>query len=455
MRPIEPYKCKVVEPIPFRSREERKKIIREAGYNLFKVRSEDVTIDLLTDSGTSAMSAAQWGAMMIGDEAYAGSPSFFRFEKAIRDLTAFKHIIPTHQGRAAERILFSILGRAGRTIPNNTHFDTTRANAEYSGAVAADLPSPGAADYASEAPFKGDINLPALRNLIERERAEKIPLVMITVTNNSAGGQPVSMANIRETSQLCRKSGIPFFLDACRFAENSYFIQQREAGYADKSIRDIAREMFSYADGCTMSAKKDALVNIGGFLAMHSDELAEKCRNMLILTEGFPTYGGLAGRDLEAIAQGLLEVVDQDYLENRVQTVAYLGDKLHHNGVPVIRPCGGHAVYIDAKNFLSHIPPQQFPAQALACELYLQAGIRGVEVGSLMFARKNSNGQDLPAPHEFVRLAIPRRVYSRAQLDYVAEAVIEIHRRRQELRGYRLLYEAPYLRHFTAILEPL
>ncbi len=456
MLPIEPFKIKVVEPIAFRKREDREKILKNAGYNIFRVAAEDVTIDLLTDSGTSAMSDRQWAALARGDESYAGSRSFYRLERIVRSITGMKHVIPTHQGRAAERILFTVMGGEGKIVPNNTHFDTTRANVEYTGASAIDLVPESANDHSKEDPFKGNIDLEALEKIIKKEGRDRIPVVMITVTNNSAGGQPVSMANIRAASEICRRAGIPLFLDACRFAENCYFIQQREKGYSDKSISEIASEMFSYVDGCTMSAKKDGLVNIGGFLAVQDDELAEKFRNLLILTEGFPTYGGLAGRDLEAMAQGLVEVMDQSYLEHRIKTTAYLGDKLHEAGIPTVRPCGGHAVFIDAKKFLSHIDPLHFPGQSLVCELYLSAGVRGVEIGSLMFGKKDPDtGKDIPASNEFVRLAIPRRVYSLRQIDYVAEAVKEIYSRRNELGGYRIVHEAPYLRHFTAVLEPI
>jgi tryptophanase len=448
---IEPFKIKVVEPIAFSTVGQREEILRLAGFNPFLIRAEDVLIDLLTDSGTAAMSAKQWAGMMEGDESYAGARSFFRFEKVARELTGFKHIIPTHQGRAAEKILFTLAGGAGKIIPNNIHFDTTRANVEFSGAEAVDLLAPAGRDPALVADFKGNIDLDGLARLIEERGKEHVPLIMLTVTNNAGGGQPVSMENIRQTKTLAAKHGIPLFLDACRFAENAYFIKKREKGYGSRPVREIAREMFSYADGCTMSAKKDALVNTGGFLAMNDDALAGRARNLLILTEGFVTYGGLAGRDLEAIAQGLEEVLDEQYLTYRIRSVEYLGEKLLEAGVPMIQPPGGHAIYLDAARFLPGVPPEKFPGQAIVCELYRVAGIRSVEIGSVMFGRMEpSTGRFIPPPMELVRLAIPRRVYTQSHIDYVIESVIEVFQNRDRLRGYRIVAEPPVLRHFSA-----
>jgi tryptophanase len=452
---IEPFKIKSVEPIRFTTVEERVEILREAGFNPFFIRAEDVLIDLLTDSGTSAMSAKQWAGMMEGDESYAGARSFFRFEKVVKELTGFKYVIPTHQGRAAEKILFSIVGGKGKFIPNNTHFDTTRANVEFSGAVAQDLPTEEGTRPEVIADFKGNMNVLALKEFIKEKGAENIPLCMITITNNSGGGQPVSMQNIRETKEVLKKHTIPLFLDACRFAENSFFIKKREKGYADKSAREIAQEMFSYADGCTMSAKKDAIVNMGGFLAMNDDRLASSARNLLIVTEGFPTYGGLAGRDLEAIAQGLDEVLDEHYLTYRLRSVEYLGNKLTEIGVPILQPPGGHAIYIDAKRFLPNIPPHQYPGQSIVCDLYRVGGIRSVEIGSVMFGKYDSTGKLISPPMELVRLAIPRRVYTQSHIDYVVECVAEVFTNRRSLPGYKIVYEAPQLRHFTARFEPM
>ncbi len=451
---IEPFKIKSVEPISFTTREYRQKAIREAHYNLFLLRADDVLIDLLTDSGTAAMSSRQWAAIMDGDESYAGSRSFFKFEKVVKDLTRFNFVIPTHQGRAAEKILFTVVGGRGKVIPSNTHFDTTRANVEFSGAAAVDLPVPSALETDKRSDFKGDIDLNRLKDLIRKVGAANIPLCILTVTNNSVGGQPVSMCNIRETSALLNKHGIPLFLDACRFAENAFFIKLREPGYKDKSVHDIAQEMFSYADGCTMSAKKDALVNIGGFLALNDAAIAEKSRSLLIMTEGFPTYGGLAGRDLDAMAQGLEEVLDEDYLKYRIRSVEYFGDKLEKAGVPVLVPTGGHAVFLDAKRFLPHVPAHQYPGQAIAVEVYLEGGIRSVEIGSVMFGRE-TDGEFVGAGLELVRLAIPRRVYTQSHIDYAAEAIIEVFKRRERIPGYRITYEPPYLRHFTAHFEPV
>ena len=453
---IEPFKIKMVEPIRMTTREERERILAQAGYNLFRVHSEDVLIDLLTDSGTAAMSAEQWAGVMRGDEAYACSRSFYRFRDSVQDIFGFKHVIPTHQGRAAERILFSILCKKGDLVPNNTHFDTTRANIEFHGAEAVDLPVPEALQPALHHPFKGNMDTQALRRLIDREGPKRVPLAMITTTNNSGGGQPASMANIREVKKVLAPYGIPLYIDACRFAENAYFIKLREEGFAGKSVKEIAREMFSYADGCTMSAKKDGLANIGGFLCTNDDKLAQQERDLLILTEGFPTYGGLAGRDLEAIAIGLEEVLQEDYLQYRIASVKYLGHHIASRGVPIVQPPGGHAVYIDAKAMLPHIPPLQYPGQALAAELYLAGGIRSVEIGSVMFARKDpKTGREVPAPMELVRLAIPRRVYTQSHIDYVVEVILEIHGRKEAIRGMKIVEEAPFLRHFTAAFEPI
>ncbi len=453
---IEPFKIKSVEPLRFTSRKERKAILRNAGYNLFGIRAEDVLIDLLTDSGTTAMSARQWGGMIEGDEAYAGSKSFYQLEKKVHDLTGFRHIIPTHQGRAAEKILFDIMGGKGRIIPNNTHFDTTRANIEISGAEAVDL-VPAEATIPSEYyDFKGNMDLGALKELLEKYGSDRIPLIMLTVTNNSNAGQPVSMANIRRTAELAQNHGIPFFLDACRFAENAYFIKRREPGFEHRSVEQIAREMFSYADGCTMSGKKDGLVNMGGFLAVNDDELAQKARNILVVTEGFPTYGGLAGHDLQAFALGLEEVLAEDYLRYRIRSIEYLGEHLTDVGVPIFQPPGGHAIYIDAAAFLPHIPPHEFPGQALACELYLCGGIRSCEIGSVMFGKTDAgSGNFQPATLEMVRLAIPRRVYTKSHIDYVVECVASVFEKREKIGGMRIVQEPPVLRHFTAVFEPL
>ncbi|CUU05393.1 tryptophanase [Candidatus Thermokryptus mobilis] len=453
---IEPFKIKAVEPIKFTTEEEREEILRKAGYNVFNIPAEDVIIDLLTDSGTNAMSSKQWAGIMDGDESYAGSRSFFRFEKVVKRITGFKHVIPVHQGRAAEKILFSIVAGPGKFIPNNTHFDTTRANIEFVGGTAVDLPIPEGVQPDVWHPFKGNMDVERLENFIKEKGPENIPLVMLTVTNNSNGGQPVSMKNIREVKEVCSKYGIPLFLDACRFAENAYFIKKREKGYENKSILEVVQEMFSYADGCTMSAKKDAFANIGGFLALNDDELAIKARNVLIVTEGFPTYGGLAGRDLEAIAQGLEEVIDENYLVYRIRSVEYLAEKLIERGIPVLIPPGGHAVYLDARRFAPHIPPEQFPGQSIVVELYRVGGIRGVEIGSVMFGRKDKEtGKFIPHTMELVRLAIPRRVYTQSHIDYVVEVITEVYKNRDKLKGYRIVWEAPLLRHFTARFEPI
>lgn len=454
--PPEPFKIKVVEHIGRTTREEREAEMEQAGYNVFNIPADKIYIDLLTDSGTSAMSDNQWAGIMLGDESYAGSRNYYHFERTIRDIFGFKHVIPTHQGRVAENLLFSTILHKGLVVPNNSHFDTTRANVEYNGGEAIDLVNEAAKDPNKILPFKGDIDLARLEALIHKVGAENIPIGMLTVTNNSGGGQPVSMANIRATSELLHKHGIPLIIDACRFAENAWFIKQREEGYANKSILEIANEMFSYADGCTMSAKKDGLVNIGGFIALNDDALAQQLTNRLILIEGFPTYGGLAGRDLEAIARGLEEVLDENYLAYRISQVARLGDRLEEAGVPFLKPTGGHAVYLDAKSFLSHIPQSQFPGIALTVALYVHAGIRAVEIGSLMFAHKDAVTGEVHYPDlELVRLAIPRRVYTNSQMEYVGENIIEIFSEREKLTGFELTYEAPTLRHFTARMKPV
>jgi len=447
---IEPFRIKSVEPIKFTTREERIRLIENAGYNTFLLRADDVLIDLLTDSGTSAMSSKQWAGIMDGDESYAGSKSFYRFEDAVKKITGFKFIIPTHQGRASEKILFSITAGPGKYIPNNTHFDTTRANVEFTGAVAEDFLNETGKHPEIRADFKGNMDVKALEKFILEKGKENVPLCMITITNNSGGGQPVSMQNIRDVKNVCVKYGIPLFLDACRFAENAYFIKKREKGFENRSILEIAQEMFSYADGATMSAKKDALVNIGGFLAMNDEQLAMQCRNLLIVTEGFPTYGGLAGRDLEAVAQGLEEIVDEHYLQYRIRSIEYLGEKLVAAGVPIIEPPGGHAIYIDAKRFLPDLPPEKYPGQSIVCALYIEGGIRAVEIGSVMFGKYDKNGKLIPPPMELVRLAIPRRVYTQSHIDYVLEVIIEVYKNRSSLKGYKIVYEAPMLRHFTA-----
>jgi tyrosine phenol-lyase len=444
---IEPFRIKSVEPLRYTTPAQRETLLQQAGYNLFRLRAGHVLLDLLTDSGTSAMSIEQWAAVMRGDESYAGSESFFRLKDAVQDLTGFRHVIPTHQGRAAERILFSVLCKPGQVVPNNTHFDTTRANIEFMGARAVDLPVREAADTQARLPFKGNLDVEALEALIRREGVERVPLVMTTVTNNSGGGQPVSLANLRAVREVTRKFGIPFYLDACRFAENAWLIKEREPGYADKSPRDIAREMFSLADGCTFSAKKDAFANIGGFLCNNDDLLAERETNLLILTEGFPTYGGLAGRDLDAIAVGLGEVLQPEYLEYRIVSTAYLGRHIADGGVPIVEPPGGHAIYIDAGLMLPHIPRSQFPGQALAVELYRHAGVRSVEIGSVMFGDA--------AQQELLRLAIPRRVYTQSHIDYLIEAILEINVRKSDLRGFEIVEAPAFLRHFTAKFRPM
>ncbi len=459
---IEPFKIKSVEPIHFTTHEHRGQALRAAGYNLFQLHADDVLIDLLTDSGTGAMSSEQWAGMMRGDESYAGARSFYRFEASVQSITGYSHVIPTHQGRAAERILFGVLCQPGDVVPNNNHFDTTRANVEHRGAEARDLVAEPGRQPETLHPFKGNIDLDALARTIDEVGVDKIPLVMLTVTNNAGGGQPVSMANIRAVSELCRRRGLLFILDACRFAENAWFIKEREEGYVDKAPLEIAREMFSYADGCTMSAKKDGLANIGGFLALNDPpydaeryrDLPQRCKNQLILTEGFPTYGGLAGYDLEAIAVGLREVLHEDYLRYRIRSTAYLGDKLSAAGVPIVQPPGGHAIYIDARAMLPHIPPHQYPGQALAAAMYIEAGIRPVEIGQVVFGRPTADGSpEAPAPLDLVRLTIPRRVYTQSHIDYVGEALAHIAGQREQIRGLRIVWQAPVLRHFTARFE--
>ncbi|MGD0732742.1 MAG: tryptophanase [Terracidiphilus sp.] len=444
---IEPFRIKSVEPLRWTTRAQRENLLRAAHYNLFLLHANDVLIDLLTDSGTGAMSTHQWAAIMEGDESYAGSPSFDRFKASVQSIFGYTHVIPTHQGRAAERILFHVMCKQGDLVPNNTHFDTTRANVESAGAEAVDLPVPEGRQPESRLPFKGNMDVAALEKLIRSAGRERIPLVMLTVTNNSGGGQPVSMENARAVSALCHKHGIPLYFDACRFAENAWFIKLREPGYADKTPKEIAQQMFSLGDGCTMSAKKDGMANIGGFLCTNDDILARQEKDLLILTEGYPTYGGLAGRDLEAIAVGLQESLEEDYLRYRIASTAYLGNRISEHGVPIVQPPGGHAIYLDAKAFLPHIPVEQFPGVALAAELYLEGGIRSVEIGSLMFAAA--------AKMELVRLAIPRRVYTQSHIDYVVEIILQVFERRAQIKGLRLTYEAPFLRHFTAHLEPV
>lgn len=442
---IEPFRIKVVEPLGVTTREQREHLLREAGFNLFAIKAEHVLIDLLTDSGTGAMSAEQWAAMMRGDESYAGSRSFDRFEATVRDIFGFRHVIPAHQGRAAERILFGTACKPGHIVPGNTHFDTTRANIEFTGATAVDLPVAEARQPSQIHPFKGNMDTAALQALIESVGPARIPMVMMTVTNNSCGDQPVSMANLREVRRIAAANGIPVYIDACRFAQNAWFIKMREPGYARKTTFEIAREMFSYADGCTMSAKKDGLASIGGFLATNQDLVAQPAKDLLILTEGFPTYGGLAGRDLEAIAIGLREALDEDYLSYHVTVTRYLGEHVSAAGVPIVQPPGGHAVYIDARAFLPHLPACEYPGHALAAELYLEAGIRTVNLGGALSARAGGDG-----PPDLVRLALPSRVYTQSHVDYAVEAVLKVFARREEIAGLKLTYAAPFLRNFTA-----
>jgi tryptophanase len=444
---VEPFRIKSIEPIRWTTRPQREQLLRAAFYNLFFLPADDVLIDLLSDSGTGAMSTHQWAAMMEGDESYAGSRSFDQFRGSVQDIFGYKHVIPTHQGRAAERILFSVMCKKGDVVPNNTHFDTTRANVEFVGAEARDLVIPEGRQPSLKHPFKGNMDIEALETLIQSVGRERVPLVMLTVTNNSGGGQPVSMENVKAVSAVCRRHGIPLYFDACRFAENSYFIKTRERGYESKTPKEIAQEMFRYGDGCTMSAKKDGMANIGGFLCTNDDVLAQQEKNLLILTEGYPTYGGLAGRDLGAIAVGLQEALHEDYLEYRIASTAYLGNHIAGHGVPIVQPPGGHAIYIDARTFLPHVPPDRFPGVALANELYLEGGIRSVEIGTLMFGAA--------AKMDLVRLAIPRRVYTQSHIDYVVEVILDVWEKRKQVQGFKLSYEAPFLRHFTARLEPV
>ena len=449
---IEPFRIHSVEPMRLTTRSERAGALAAAGYNLFELPAEDVLIDLLTDSGTGAMSAEQWAAIQRGNEAYAGAPSFYRFRDAVTNLFRFAHVLPAHQGRAAEKILFTATGGPGLIVPNNTHFDTTRANVEFTGAQAVDLPIAEGLQPAARHPFKGNMDVAALEHLLT-EHADAVPLVMLTVTNNSGGGQPVSMANVRAVREVCDRFGKPLFLDACRIAENAWFIRTREPGYGDSSVSDIIREMADLADGMTMSAKKDPLANIGGWLALNDADLAARCRNVEILTEGFPTYGGLAGRDLEAIAQGLREAVDHDYLRYRVRSVEYLGEALEKAGVPLVVPFGGHAVFIDARAMLPHIDPLAYPGQALACALYAEGGVRGCEIGTVMFGL-HPDGTETPAPMDLVRLAIPRRTYTQSHMDYVIEVVTRVAERAAELPGMRIISQPRQLRHFTARFAP-
>jgi tryptophanase len=451
---IEPFRIHSTQAITYTTLEAREAALDRVGYNLFGLHGDEVLIDLLTDSGTGAMSSRQWAAMMDADESYAGSRSFYRFQDVVHAITGLKEVIPTHQGRAAERILFSVMVKRGQVVPNNTHFDTTRANIEYCGAEARDLVIPEGRIPAAKHPFKGNMDVAGLEATIQEVGRERVPLVMVTITNNSGGGQPVSLGNLKAVRAVCDRHGIPLYLDACRFAENAYFIKLREEGYATKTPREIAAQMFALADGCTMSAKKDGLANIGGFLAMNDPDVARECRNLLILTEGFPTYGGLAGYDLEAVATGLDEALDEDYLKYRLRSTAYLAEKAEQAGVPVVQPPGGHAVYLDAKALLPHLPPAQYPAQALAVELYRVGGVRGVEIGSVMFGKRQPDGSETPAPMELVRLAVPRRTYTQSHVDYVAEVIAEVAGRKDRLRGLRMVEQAPWLRHFTARFQP-
>ncbi|HEX9704218.1 MAG TPA: tryptophanase [Gemmatimonadales bacterium] len=452
---IEPFRIHSTQAIRPVSAAEREAALQRVAYNLFGLHADEVLIDLLTDSGTGAMSSRQWAAMLDADESYAGSRSFYRFQDVVRDLTGFAEVIPTHQGRAAERILFSVLVKRGDVVPNNTHFDTTRANVEFAGGEARDLVIAEGRVPSSRHPFKGNMDLTTLEAVIKEVGPKRIPLVMITVTNNSGGGQPVSMENLKAVRAVCDRAGIPLFLDACRFAENAYFIKLRDPGYASRTPKQIAREMFALADGCTMSAKKDGLANIGGFLAMNDPRLAAECRNVLILTEGFPTYGGMAGYDLEAVATGLQEVLDEEYLKYRLRSTAYLAERAEQAGVPMVQPPGGHAVYLDATSLLPHIPAAQYPAQALAVELYRVGGVRGVEIGSVMFGKRGPDGSETPAAMELVRLAVPRRTYTQSHVDYVGEVIAAVAARKEQIRGYRIVEQGPWLRHFTARFAPV
>lgn len=464
---IEPFKIKSVEPVKFSTVKDREKILKKAHYNPFLIPAEDVLIDLLTDSGTSAMSSKQWAALMEGDESYAGSKSYYRFEEITSKIFGYKYIFPVHQGRAAERILFTSLlneldsnGRyhslgEKKYIPNNNHFDTTRANIEFNGGHALDLVIDKGKQPSTVHPFKGNLDTEKLLKLINEMGAENIPICMLTITNNAGGGQPVSMENIKSVREICNKYNIPLFFDACRFAENAFYIKKREKGFKDKSILEIAQEIFSYGDGCTMSAKKDAFANIGGFLAMNNNKLYDECRNLLIITEGFETYGGLAGRDMEAIAQGLLEILNENYLQYRIRSTEYLGDILLENNIPIIQPVGGHAIYIDAKGFLPNIPVEHYPGQALVCELFRLGGIRSVEIGSIMFGKYDDDGKLIPAEMELVRLAIPRRVYTQSHIDYVGEVLIEIKKNKDKMRGFKIIEEPKFLRHFTSKFTPI
>jgi tyrosine phenol-lyase len=452
---IEPFRIKSVEPIRITTRGQRERLLGEAGHNLFRLHSDDVLVDLLTDSGTGAMSAAQWASVMRGDESYAGSPSFFRFEAAVRDLTGFRHVIPVHQGRAAEKILFTTVAGPGRVVPANHHFDTTRANLEATGAEAVDLPCAEAADVSARHPFKGNLDVERLDALLQSRRGD-VPLCLVTLTDNTGGGQPVSLENLRRVRAVCDRHGVPLYLDAARFAENAYLVKLREPGQAGRPARDIAREAFSLADGAMMSAKKDAIANTGGFLGLNDDSLADRARQLLILTEGFTTYGGLAGRDLEAVAQGLEEVLDEDYLRYRIRSIEYMGEGFRAAGIPIVEPPGGHAIFVDARGLLPHVPPSLLPAQSLACALYAAGGIRSVEVGTVMFGHTDpATGEQVPAPQDLLRLALPRRVYTQSHVDYVVEVAAAVARDRDHLGGYRIVDEPSRLRHFSARFEPV
>ena len=451
---IEPFKIKSVEPLPITSPEERLEALKREHWNIFGLKSQEVTIDLLTDSGTGSMSSEQWASLMRGDESYAGSQSWQRFEEVVTELTGYKHIIPTHQGRASERILASVLLKQGNVVPSNSHFDTTRANVEFTGSEARDLLCEEGLNLLKPSPFKGNVDLEKLEKTLSEEK-ENIPFVLMTVTNNTGGGQPVSMENLKATRELCDKYGAPLFLDACRFAENSWFIHEREKGYESVEIRDIAKEIFRLSDGCTISLKKDGFGNIGGFIGINDDEIAAECKNLLILTEGFPTYGGLAGRDLDALAQGLKEITNKDYLEYRARSISYLADKATEYGIPVVQPAGGHALYLDAKTYLPHIPSHEYPGQAIVCEMYLLGGIRCAEIGTFAFGVHNKDGPDTPAQNELVRLASPRRTYTQSHFDYVGEVLKAMAEKKDELSGFKITEQSQFLRHFTAKLEPI